>query len=774
MEFEEDEYFEFEEEEGERPEVALCLLFLLSGFCFGLLELLVALRSVPQGDVSDLLSLALLSGSFFSIIGLGIALCLIALKYFHHYRVPYLPRLFLCFLAMLYLLYRFDGYSSWILAPIGCLLFFSLYRSLNDEKLQRVCIFGFLLFILQPLFLGHSMDLVFTEFHTLFILLVSLIPLWYVAAAIASLNFETFEDSQLWNTGKLFLDLLVVILLLTLNSVFLVRLWGYSTLEYLQTFSIIVQISFIALSIRQLGRLFSLEASAQRLRGVFLYCLLAFLLFNYGASQALPSSQIKQLIGNGMPHTNYFIIRLARLFDRDGDAYSSLFGFGDCNDRDPRVHPAGVDWPQNGRDENCLAGDLQEISHPYFRTQIDITPPEKGEALAKPKTVIMVVIDTLRADAIDYALTENTLTPNLAELASESRTFQRAYAQSNNTLEGYPFLLQLGFRNLPIHNPDWALAKYLREAEIESAAYIQSNIKSWWADGLDEVLFGFDEVMRGVPEKRLIPSVEFSEFAAEKILEREERDRFLLIHFEVLHDFFTQRMEGGRMVHQGLNLSELFQLYKGDQLKKLMWARYNAALKEIDEGVGLIFESVRKLERDSEVLLIVASDHGEEFLDHGGLFHMGSLYEELIRVPLLVYAGGEGAREIHTPVANHEVAPTVLDFFGFKSDFLERFSLLRPEIQQRPVFSYYSINEGKERRFFALIDDSMKLIYNPAFAQVEMYDLENDPGERRSVFQEPRYRQQRQKMLKELDKVMFWMNYGDLEYLRLRDAGRRP
>jgi arylsulfatase A-like enzyme len=242
------------------------------------------------------------------------------------------------------------------------------------------------------------------------------------------------------------------------------------------------------------------------------------------------------------------------------------------------------------------------------------------------------------------------------------------------------------------------------------------------------------------------------------------------VHFESLHDYATKAMEGGRMITQGVNLSELSRLFDSQDLAATMRKRYMTTLSEADPAISRLWQVVQELEKTTDVLLIVASDHGEEFLEHGGFFHMGTLYQELVRVPLLVYTTGQTHKVIDTPVGLYRIAPSILKFLGFQGNFVADLDLRREPLNEFEIFGNYSVSEQVEQQNYMVVKNNTKLIYDLAHGQIELYDLKSDPGEHRNIFGDPKYRDIQQQLMVEMEAMLFYMSYGDLELLRVKDA----
>jgi len=116
------------------------------------------------------------------------------------------------------------------------------------------------------------------------------------------------------------------------------------------------------------------------------------------------------------------------------------------------------------------------------------------------------------------------------------------------------------------------------------------------------------------------------------------------------------------------------------------------------------------------------------------------------------------------------MTPTILDFFGFTGSYLDHLSLLRSPVEPYEIFSYFTLAEQQNHQNFMIMRDNLKLIYDRFRHQFEMYDLKSDPAEKQNVYDSPEYHELQQQLLAELDSLMFYMNYGDVEAARRRQA----
>lgn len=129
--------------------------------------------------------------------------------------------------------------------------------------------------------------------------------------------------------------------------------------------------------------------------------------------------------------------------------------------------------------------------------------------------------------------------------------------------------------------------------------------------------------------------------------------------------------------------------------------------------------------------LIVSADHGEAFEEHGQRYHATSLYEEVLRVPLLIAVPGIPARTIDTPVTLVDVGPTILDLFGLSTPGTFMGESLVPLLRgETPALSRPIVADAGRRMQAMVFADGVKAIRDLHLDTVEVYDLQRDPEER--------------------------------------------
>ena len=171
------------------------------------------------------------------------------------------------------------------------------------------------------------------------------------------------------------------------------------------------------------------------------------------------------------------------------------------------------------------------------------------------------------------------------------------------------------------------------------------------------------------------------------------------------------------------------------------WADlYDGEVAAADAVVGRLLDLLRKLGAYDRSVIVLLSDHGEGLGDHGEQEHGIFLYREALQVPLLLkLPNGEraGAR-VPTPVQLIDVLPTVLELVGAaRRPDLPGSSLLAPSLASRKIYAetYYPRLHYGWSELTSVIDGQLHLIHGP---DPELYDLEQDPAQKRNVLRENR------------------------------------
>ena len=172
-----------------------------------------------------------------------------------------------------------------------------------------------------------------------------------------------------------------------------------------------------------------------------------------------------------------------------------------------------------------------------------------------------------------------------------------------------------------------------------------------------------------------------------------------------------------------------------------VWAAHLGLVNLADVAIGRILQALEETGQADDTITVFTSDHGDHLGQHR-MYQKMEMYEQAVRVPLVIRVPGAGARTVDSPVCHLDVVPTLLECAGLEAPGdLDGISLLDSIVSgtppsERPVFCQYSgsLALGDIRR--AVITRRYKYVYDPCDAP-ELYDLEADPLEMRNLAADP-------------------------------------
>jgi arylsulfatase A-like enzyme len=182
---------------------------------------------------------------------------------------------------------------------------------------------------------------------------------------------------------------------------------------------------------------------------------------------------------------------------------------------------------------------------------------------------------------------------------------------------------------------------------------------------------------------------------------------------------------------------------KKENPKDDLVSRYDSEINFVDKKIKRLYEL---FEWDMNTLLFITADHGEEFWEHDSQGHGGTLYSEVIHIPLIVQLPGKAnvSKVIRENVSNMDVLPTIRSFLDIKSKETEEGVDLMPLIRGkrkynrgRYIFSHLDrIRQQKgDLKCIASIFENWKLIFHMHGGR-ELFNLKEDPMEKLNVYEE--------------------------------------
>lgn len=350
--------------------------------------------------------------------------------------------------------------------------------------------------------------------------------------------------------------------------------------------------------------------------------------------------------------------------------------------------------------------------------------------------VILITLDTVRADRMGFLGSKLGLTPQLDALASQGVVFEHAYSQAPITPVSHATILSgtypqyHGIRNFGDRLPPSVpfLPDILHAEGYHTGAFVGSIIldpKNGFASGFER---GFDVYNAGfhrqkTGERREASMQRRGEVTLGYVLEWVGQQKggpfFLWFHLWDAHDPY--------------NPPEPFR-------SKFPNTPYNAGIAYVDSIVGKLLDYLRSQGLYDNTLIAVAADHGESLGDHGELTHSIFLYDSTIHVPLLLKLPGNrsAGQRVSATASLVDLAPTLIDSLGqAPPPAMQGRSLLpligNPHPENRPSLA---TGDHSERSFGWSALVSLRLgsqLYVRA-PKPELYDLAADPGAKANLY----------------------------------------
>ena len=368
--------------------------------------------------------------------------------------------------------------------------------------------------------------------------------------------------------------------------------------------------------------------------------------------------------------------------------------------------------------------------------------------------VVLIVVDALRADHLGVYGYERDTSPNLDQLASHGVLFRNAYSSASMSKPALSSLLTSMHPSSHNALDEWGvlddqaltLTEVLQASGYRTVLYNGGNPFLEPEFRLDQ---GFDLNTRVIGARPLT-----DEFL--RALPKLKRDKFFAyLHYMdvhtpyAVHDYNTLFKDEistklglvwGSEPNVALSLDDVSRLGREDpDARASLIALYDGEIRSMDHQVQRVIDGLEEHGLLEDTLVIFTADHGEQLWDHDGFGHGNTLYEEAIRVPLMLLGNGLASADVTTRVRLIDVFPTLMetignDVAGQSVDGESLWPTLSGDVADRPVFSML----GSPRRgqfYYALIHEGMKLHYFIDGENVDrgLFDLESDPHERINI-----------------------------------------
>jgi arylsulfatase A-like enzyme len=376
------------------------------------------------------------------------------------------------------------------------------------------------------------------------------------------------------------------------------------------------------------------------------------------------------------------------------------------------------------------------------------TSPAARGGTAAPRDVILISIDTLRASHLGCYGYHQPTTPNLDRFRQDAVLFREAIATAPSTLPSHASMMTSLLSRQ--HGASFDLHRGLSPRFLTIAGvFHQHGYRTVSFNDGGEISAeqgignGFDLYRSSRPTDRyhfadiVGPAIGWLQASSPGPL-------FLFLHtYEVHHPYtpdrrFLDLMEPpyrGPLPAGETDMATLVaindgRLRAGPRDRAHVVATYDAEIRSMDEAFGRLLAFLRSRGRYDRALIVFTADHGEEFDEHGMLgWHAHTLYDELLRVPLLIkFPYGEHAGEtVASQVRVIDIAPTLAAALGWPVPEQFRGADLTPLVLGRAAAPRFAVSRFDSLPTAAIRTSSWKLIGN------RLYDLRSDPAETRDV-----------------------------------------
>jgi arylsulfatase A-like enzyme len=401
-------------------------------------------------------------------------------------------------------------------------------------------------------------------------------------------------------------------------------------------------------------------------------------------------------------------------------------------------------------------------------------------AVAGAPSILLIILDTVRAANMSLYGYGRLTTPFIDGWARGGMVIERAISTAPWTLPSHasmftgklPTDLETNW-NTPLERAPVTLAAVLREKGYATAGFVANSRYAGWETGLGR---GFDHyedyplTLSEVFRSATLPTSFHKTFARYlglppmrprtdgqdvnrwflRWLDQADSDRpfFVFLNYLDAHDPYDPSPGFQRALAPGPRAPRPPDGERVTEEKAAPEMRlYDAAIAYLDSLLGGLFHELERRGRLANTLVVLTSDHGEEFAEHEIMGHAASLYRPSVEVPLVFALPGRvPPGRMAGPVSLVDLAPTILDLSG-NSDARISGSSLRETWDStdlsrpaRPILSHIRklINQpewwpASQGDMMALISGPYRYIWNQGDGREELYDFERDPLERNDL-----------------------------------------
>jgi arylsulfatase A-like enzyme len=453
---------------------------------------------------------------------------------------------------------------------------------------------------------------------------------------------------------------------------------------------------------------------------------------------------------------------LGSLYSRWGERQYTRLGILYAKSRDNTAGPfpyALTDFQRpivSEQAPSATNGNFQIVQRPIVPMAEYLSTAEKRNV--NRWNVVLLIVESLRADQLRVYSSSRDVMPTLDRLAREGRTFVNSYSQASHT--NYATLVPLSshypLRSSVEHvypeNPRYPrvlIYDVLKGLDYHTGVFSSSN--EYWAGMINYLQTGHIDrlfhaanfsgptyTMEGdfglaawVRQTKHAGSVD-DRFTVERGIEWiESLDKnhpfFIYMNFQNSHvPYVVPRDYPRPFGPEKLDFKIRFGHFPRDKIEVVKNV-YADSLSYIDAQIGRLFEYLKTRGLWQNTIVVVTGDHGQAFYEHGFAAHASALFDEVMKVPLIIRAPGVQPGVDGRPAQHVDIAPSILDLLGLPTHPSFQGTSLFGSVQ--PKRALYMVTQTPLALQYGIVRSGFKLIQDERQRQYFLYDLTRDPGE---------------------------------------------
>jgi arylsulfatase A-like enzyme len=361
--------------------------------------------------------------------------------------------------------------------------------------------------------------------------------------------------------------------------------------------------------------------------------------------------------------------------------------------------------------------------------------------------------DTLRADHLSCYGYHRQTSPFIDSLSKKGLLFENCYSVASRTGPAVSSLftsLYPSFHGAINSIESWDCKAVLKEERITMAEIFSNNGFDTYAVFSNinaSPIFGYAQGFKKYVSVDNPIAQNVTREALKIISDRNSANPFFLyVHFLDPHSPYTPPKPYNNYFDKdytgkisGASHGQLDRIIAGKEqasprdIEHLI-AQYDAEILYFDQQLQALFKGLESQGLLDNSLILFTADHGEEFFDHGKLLHGYTLFQEQLRVPLIILGKGLPVKRIVTPVSLIDLLPTILRIFNIPRQDQFQGRDLNPliygkTIKADPLFAEASLKAVLTIKFKSVIQGDWKYIYDFLNNAEELYNLREDPKE---------------------------------------------